>query len=173
MVATVGGGRAEVKYSARYAALINGELKVEDLTTEELSRGRLADRDGKFRGRPPNFLPRQLVEAMKSEHYRRVNAVLEESLCDMVKTMRDIANDQRQDGATRLRAAIYVYERFFGRTPDRIEVSRGDKVDSIVKKIMYDLGESPIEQEIAATEAEMAETPARRRTKQAMTRRNR
>lgn len=160
-------GDARVRYSARYQDLIDGTIGVEDLTTEELAKGRLADKDGKFRGRPPNFLPRQMVEAMKSEHYKRINSILEESLSDMVKAMRDIANDESVEPGVRLRAAIYVYERFFGKTPDRIEVSRGDRIDSVVKKIMYDIGESPIEQEIKAAEDEMAASPERVRTRRA------
>ena|SRR5687768_7469571 len=154
-------GRSEVKHSGRYQDLIDGTLLVEDLTTEELAKGKLMDKDGTFRGRPPKFLPRQLVDAMRSEHHRRINAALEESLSDTVKTMRRIMNDETQDGATRLKAAIYVYERFMGKTPDRVEVKRGDKVDDVVERILYDMGESPIEQEIAATEEELAR-PVRR-----------
>lgn len=155
-------GESRIQYSGRYKALVEGTLDVEDLTTEELARGKLMDRNGRFTGRPPKFLPRQLVDAMRVEHHKRINAALEESLSDTVKTMRAIMKDETQDGATRLRAAIYVYERFMGKTPDRVEVKRGDKVDDVVNKIMYDLGESPIEREIAETEAELAR-PANRR----------
>jgi hypothetical protein len=162
--------RSQVKYSGRYRDLVEGRLDVEELTTEELAKGKLMDKDGKFRGRPPKFLPRQLVDAMRSEHYKRVNAVLEESLSDMVKTMRAIAKDPDVDPATRLKAAVYVYERFMGKTPDKVEVVRGDRVQDVVDRIMYDIGESPIEQEIAATEDELAR-PVRRA--QARTRRTR
>lgn len=160
-------GRSEVKHSGRYQDLIDGTISVEDLTTEELAKGRLMDKNGRFQGRPPKFLPRQLVDAMRSEHYRRVNSVLEESLSDMVKTMRAIAKDPDEDGATRLKAAIYVYERFMGKTPDRVETARGDRVDDVVDRILYDIGESPIEQEIAATEAELRAPRATVRRKRA------
>jgi hypothetical protein len=148
-------------------------LSVEDLTTEELAKGRLMDKNGKFTGRPPKFLPRQLVDAMRAEHYRRVNSVLEESLSDMVKTMRAIAMDPEQEGATRLKAAIYVYERFMGKTPDRIQVTKQDKVDAVVNKILYDIGESPIEREIKATEEEMTRPVPRTRARVARTQTNR
>ena len=167
------GGRSQVKYSARYKALIDGELAVEDLDTEELAKGRLKDKDGKFRGRPPNFLPRKLVEAMRSEHHRRINAALEESLSDTVRTMRGIMRDPEADPSTRLKAAIYVYERFMGKTPDRIEVNRGDKVEQVVERIMYDMGESPIEREIAATEEELDRPAQRKRRSAARTQTNR
>lgn len=156
-------GKAEVRFSGRWKQLIDGDIGVEDLDTEELAKGKLRDKDGKFRGRPPKFIPRQLVDAMRSEHHRRINAALEESLSDTVKTMRAIMNDPEQDGATRLRAAIYVYERFMGKTPDRVVAQKGDKVDDVIERIMYDIGESPIEREIAETEAELTRPPAARR----------
>lgn len=162
-----------VQYSGRTKALVEGTLSVEDLDTEELAKGRLKDKNGKFTGRPPKFLPRQLIDAMRSEHYKRVNGILEESLSDMVKTMRAIAKDPDQDGATRLKAAIYVYERFMGKTPDKVEVLRGDKVQDVVDRIMYDIKESPIEQEIAATEEELARPVRRTRARSARTRANR
>lgn len=164
---------ARIQYSGRYKALVEGDLSVEDLDTEELAKGRLKDKNGKFTGRPPKFLPRQLIDAMRSEHYKRVNGILEESLSDMVKTMRAIAKDPDQDGATRLKAAIYVYERFMGKTPDKVEVLRGDKVQDVVDRIMYDIKESPIEQEIAATEEELARPVRRTRARSARTRANR
>lgn len=165
-------GQSRVNYSGRYKALVEGDLGVEDLDTEELAKGRLKDKNGNFTGRPPKFLPRQLVDAIRAEHHKRINAALEESLSDTVKTMRAIMNDKREDGATRLRAAIYVYERFMGKTPDRIEVKKGDRVDDVVSKIMYDMGESPIEREIAATEEEMARPPVRRNGRKPTTRTN-
>lgn len=166
-------GEGRIQYSGRYRDLVEGRLDIKDLTTEELAKGRLMDKNGRFQGRPPKFLPRQLIDAMRSEHYKRVNGILEESLSDMVKTMRAIAKDPDQDGATRLKAAIYVYERFMGKTPDKVEVLRGDKVQDVVDRIMYDIGESPIEQEIAATEEELARPVRRSRARSARTRANR
>lgn len=161
-------GRMDVRVSGRYAQLLLPEddpdhLSIEDLDTEELAQGRLKDKNGRFTGRPPKFLPRQIIDAMKSEHYKRVNAVLEESLSDVVKVMRGVAMDKYAEPAVRLKAAIYIYERFMGKLPDRIEVNKGDKVDKLISKIMYDAGESPIEQEIKATEEELIRAPRSRR----------
>jgi len=137
-------------------------LSVEDLDTEELAKGRLKDKNGKFTGRPPRLLPRQILDAMRSEHHKRVNSILEESLSDMVKIMRGVAMDKTADPAVRLRAAIYIYERFMGKLPDRIEVNKNEKVDAIIGKILYEADETPIEQEIRATEEEL-ERPVRTR----------
>jgi hypothetical protein len=166
--------RAQVSLSQRYLDLVEGRIDIEDLDNEELLKGRLKDKDGMFRGRPPKFLPTKLLDAMRKEYYNRVNATLEESLPEVVKVMRGVALDRRADPATRLRAAIYIYERYHGKIPDKVIVHDGDKVDDIVDDILYDLGESPIEQEIAATEEELLKQPRTRTRKPATrTQRNR
>jgi hypothetical protein len=164
-------GSIDLRVAGRYAQLLlppehPDHLPVEDLDTEELAKGRLRDKNGHFTGRPPKLLPRQIHDAMQAEHYKRVNAVLEESLSDIVKVMRGVAMDRAADPAVRLKAAIYIYERFMGKVPDKIEVDKGSKIDALVDKIMYDVeeaGGSLIEQEIAATEKELAKSPKSRR----------
>lgn len=164
-------GEIDVRVGGRYAQLLLPEdhpdhLSVEDLDTEELAKGRLKDKNGKFSGRPPKFLPRQIVDAMRREHYQRVNAVLEESLSDMVKTMRSIALDPKADDATRLKAAIYVFERFMGKTPDKINITTETQVQDIVDDIMYEVEEkqkTEVEKELEAAQEELRDTTARRR----------
>lgn len=171
-------GSVDVRVGGRYAQLLlpvdhPDHLSVDDLDIDELSKGKLKDKNGKFTGRPPKFLPRQIVDAMRKEHYKRVNAVLEESLSDMVKTMRAIAMSKNEDGATRLKAAIYVYERFMGKTPDRLEIAPGAKVDDIVEEILYDANsaqQTEIEKELQAAEEELRDERPRRRPAQRATR---
>lgn len=168
-------GDVDVRVSGRYARLLYDDdhpdkLRIEDLDTEELARGQLKDKNGKFTGRPPRFLPRQIIDAMRNEHYKRVNAILEESLSDMVKMMRDIAKDKKQDGGVRLKAAIYVYERFMGKTPERISITNEAKVNDIVDEILYDIDEgqkTAVEREIEATREVLDEPRAKRRSPRA------
>lgn len=162
-------GAMDVRVHGRYARMmLNPDdpdfIGVEDLDTEELARGQLKNKNGTFAGRPPKFLPRQIVDAMRKEHYARINAILEESLSDMVKNMRDIANDPEQDGSTRLKAAIYVFERFMGKTPDKINIMQQSTVDDIVDDIMFDIGEkqkTEIEKELDLAQEELRDTPRR------------
>jgi hypothetical protein len=164
----------DIRVNGRHARLLLPEddpdhIGVEDLDLDELAKGQLKDKNGRFTGRPPKFLPRQIVDAMRNEHYKRVNAVLEESLTDMVKTMRDIAKDKKQDGGTRLKAAIYVYERFMGKTPEKINITSESRVQDIVDEILYDIDEeqkTAVEREIEATR-EVLDEPRRRRTPRA------
>jgi hypothetical protein len=164
-------GSIDVRVGGRYAQLLLAKdhpdhLSVQDLDTEELARGRLKDKNGKFSGRPPKFLPREIVDGMRNEHYKRVNAVLEESLSDMVKVMRDIAKDKKEDAGVRLKAAIYVFERFMGKTPDKINVSTETTVQDIVDDILYEVGEhqqTEIEKELDLAQEELRDTPIRKR----------
>lgn len=178
-------GSVEVRIHGRYAQLLLPEdhedhLGVEDLDIEELAKGKLKDKNGKFTGRPPKFLPRQIFDAMRSEYYKRVNALLEESLSDQVKTMIEISQDPEVEPATRLKAAIYVYERFMGKVPEKINMTAQSTVDSIVDEIMYEVdqaGMTAVEKEIAATEetlndvdSDRAQRSARARARQRTTR---
>lgn len=156
-------GSVDVRVTGRYADLLTGELDIEDLDIEELARGQLKDKNGRFTGRPPKFLPRQIVDKMRTEHHRRVNAVLEESLSDVVKVMRGVAKDRKADPAVRLKAAIYIYERFMGKVPDKIDVTKGAKVETIVEQILYDMEPTAIEKEIAETEEELSRPPKSRK----------
>lgn len=156
-------GSVDVRVTGRYAKLLTGELEIEDLDTEELARGQLKDKNGRFTGRPPKFLPRQILDQMRSEHHKRVNAVLEESLSDVVKIMRGVAMDKKADPATRLKAAIYIYERFMGKVPDRVDVTKGSKVEAIVEQILFDAEPTAIEKEIAETEEELSRPPKSRK----------
>lgn len=164
-------GSVDIRVGGRYAQMMLPEdhedyLGPEDLDLEELASGRLKDKNGKFSGRPPKFLPRQIVDAMRSEHYKRVNGLLEESLSDQVKTMIEISSDIDVDPSTRLKAAIYVYERFMGRTPDRPAVTAESTVDDLVDDILFDVEEqrlSAVEKEIAAAEGEIDNAKSSRR----------
>jgi hypothetical protein len=174
-------GSMDVRVQGRYARLLYDDdhpdkLRIEDLDLDELAKGQLKDKNGRFTGRPPKFLPRQIIDAMRNEHYKRVNALLEESLSDMVKVMRDIAKSKNEDGGTRLKAAIYVYERFMGKTPERINITNEAKVNDIVEDILFDVDEqqkSLVEQELEAAQEELQDTKARRTPRQRMEQRRR
>lgn len=173
-------GSMDVRVTGRYARLLldaddPNHIGVDDLDIEELAKCQLKDKNGKFTGRPPKFLPRPLVDAMRNEHYKRINSLLEESLSDQVKTMIAISKDICVEPAVRLKAAIYVYERFMGKIPDRVEVKPGKQsVDDIVDDILFEVEENQktgIEKELELAKEELEREPtSRRRTRTAMER---
>jgi hypothetical protein len=169
-------GSVDVRVQGRYAKMMLPEdhedhISVHDLDLEELARGQLKDKNGKFTGRPPRLLPREIVDAMRNEHHKRVNGILEQSLPDQVKNMIEIAQNRRYDPAVRLKASIYVYERFMGRTPEKVNITAETTVQDIVDDILYEVGEaqqSAVEKEIEETREELERVPKRRTPGQRM-----
>lgn len=129
-------GTLELRVTGRYVQLLKGELKVEDLDEEELARCQLKDRNGKFTGRPPKYLPRSIVMAMKKEFLERGDQLFSESYVDAVKTFGRIMRDPRVDPAVQLKAAQYVVERIAGKTPERIELTTDAPWQVMLEKII-------------------------------------
>jgi hypothetical protein len=169
-------GSVKVVVQGRYARMMLPEdhedhISVHDLDIEELARGQLKDRNGRFAGRPPKVLPREIVDAMRNEHYKRINGILEQSLPDQVKTMIEISQNRKADPGVRLKAAIYVYERFMGKTPDKLNITAESKVQDLVDEILYEVDEkrmTAVEKEIEDTREELERAPKRRTPAQRM-----
>jgi hypothetical protein len=120
------GNAVEVRISGRYKDLMDGTLSVEELDDEELARCQLKDKNGKFTGKPPTFLPRSLVLRMQREFFKRGDDLFAKSYVTAVKTMTDIMTDPMVDESVRLKAAQYVVERVRGKTPEHVVVSAED-----------------------------------------------
>jgi hypothetical protein len=128
-----------VRLRGRYAELLSGKLKVEDLDDEELARGRLRDKAGGFTGRPPTVVPGTLVQAMRREWLSRAEAKLREALMEKgIGTLTQLAGDENIDPAVRLRAADKLIERTMGKVPDRVQVSAEDPVETLFRSILND-----------------------------------
>lgn len=121
-----GSNTLDVAVSGRYKDLMEGKIDVADLSPEELARGQLKDKNGRFTGRPPKFLPRDLVMRMRREFLARGDKAFEDSYLDAVNEMKRIMTSAKVDDAVRLKAAIYIVERVGGKTPEHIEM----KVDA-------------------------------------------
>lgn len=123
----------------RYADLVNGTLKIEDLDDEEISRCQLRDKGGQFRGRPPKFLPATLVNAFKREFQDRAKARFTQALYQSsIAVMREIADDPNIDPAVRLKAADMIAVRALGKPVERVEVSHADPIEEMISAIMAD-----------------------------------
>jgi hypothetical protein len=141
----------------RYAALLRGELSVEDLDDEELARGRLRASDGTFRGRPPKVVPADLVAAMRKEWIGRAEETLRAALHEHgIGTYVKLASDPDMDPAVRLRAADKIVERTMGKVPDRVTIAAEDPVETLFRSILADpQGLAPAPHEPSAEEREM------------------
>lgn len=134
--------------SPRLAKLISGEMSVEDLDDEELARGYPKDKGGKFRGRPPSVIPKELHDRMVRELIKRGQAMFNQEFHDAIRTLAFIANDPRVNFADRYKAAVYLIERVAGKVPDKLELSAEDPWQTIINKIVVDAPEEvPIKKE--------------------------
>lgn len=145
-----------VRVTGRYALLINGILKVEDLDDDELARGQLKDKNGQFKGRPPKMIPQELVQAMRREWLGRAESKLREALMDHgLGTLVELAKNKNVDESVRLRAAQTIIDRTMGKVPDKIELRAEDPVEALFRSILADPRGLAAPKEFSAEEREL------------------
>lgn len=128
-----------LRVAGRYAQLLRGELKVEDLDDEELARGRLRDKNGGWSGRPPRAVPQEMVQAMRREWLGRAEEKLRAALHEHgIGTLVELASNTQVDSAVRLRAAQLILERTMGKVPDKVTVAAEDPVQTLFNAILSD-----------------------------------
>jgi len=113
--------------TGRYADLLTGKLSVESLDFEELARLQLKDKNGRFTGRPPRYLPADIVKRMRNEFFKRGDGMFAQNYERCIQVMVDLAVSPITEDATRFRAAQYVIERVRGKIPDRVEITADEK----------------------------------------------
>lgn len=109
--------------NSRWAQLIDGRLKIEDLDDEELARGELRNSAGRFTGRQPTWIPKQFVQAMQRQIISRAAERWHSNLLQAQAQLIALGMDPKVDSAVRYRALTYVIERSMGKIPDKIEMS--------------------------------------------------
>lgn len=111
--------RRNVRVPNRYQELIDGKIKIEDLSDEEIFQGRLRDKNGGFTGRPPLAIPRQFHEAVVRELIKRAHKKMESQVQPMIQVLMDLAANPRTPADARYKAATYLMERVLGKVPDK------------------------------------------------------
>jgi hypothetical protein len=123
-----------------------GELHISDLTDEEITRGRVMSERGRFDGAVPKMVPAQLIEAMKSESYRRVQDRWRENLVEAQLMLLQMARDPTVDAGTRAKLIIYMIERTIGKIPDKVEVQAALKPwEKVFDEVLIDRSRPIIE----------------------------
>lgn len=138
------GKQIRVAIPDRVQMLIDGRLDVRDLDDEEISRMQLRAADGSFRGRPSNYIPRPVVEAMKMEGQRRFQDWVSEAVPEAQRTIMAIMKNSHPvpGDAARLKAAEGILERYAGKVPDKVEMKAEiSKWDAIDAEIIVDVEE--------------------------------
>jgi hypothetical protein len=103
-----------------------GEITIQDMDDEELARAQFRAADGTFRGRPPKTVPRTFAQQISLELSRRTDSRIRERFLDIVDEVQRIALSGMYE-SDRLRAANMLWERTFGKVPDKVEMAVQEK----------------------------------------------
>jgi len=106
----------------RYQQLIDGVITVDDLDDEEIARGQLRDVNGRFTGGTPRAIPWVMHDALRGAMERRMQRQLMAKMPEVTEQLLKVATDPRTNSVARIQAAQLVYERAFGKVPDKSEV---------------------------------------------------
>jgi hypothetical protein len=107
--------------NSRMAMFLDGRLKVDDLTDQELLTGRLNDHEGMRRGRPPRLIPIEFHQAIVAETIKRGERLFREAFVEAIEAFTDIASSPNEESKDRLKAAQYIVERVMGKIPEKVE----------------------------------------------------
>jgi hypothetical protein len=117
---------------------------VEALSPEELARGQIKDKDGGWRGRPPEFVPRAFHDACIRELLARGKMIYKESYIIAIQSMAAIASSKTAKESDRIKAATFIVERIEGKVPDRVEVSAADPWQTIIGGIVGEVEDEAV-----------------------------
>lgn len=114
-----------ITVSERMQYLMDHPDAFRDLDDEEVSKGRLKDKNGGFSGRPPKAVPLKFHDMMRQELIRRWNIKVAETLEPSLKVLHEISQGKisgRVPADARMKSAIYLIERTVGKVPEKSEM---------------------------------------------------
>jgi hypothetical protein len=114
---------------------------VETLSPEELVTGKLKDKNGRFAGQPPQWVPREFHRACIRELMRRGKRLWQENYLQAIEAMTAIATGQVPGvkPGDRLKAAQFVIERIEGKVPERLEIVEDSPWQALIEDIVADV----------------------------------
>jgi hypothetical protein len=149
--------RGKVRISRQYSRVVelmrqgdmNMEEFVEQLSPEELVRGQIKDRGGKFRGAPPQWVPRAFHRACIAELMKRGRYLWQDNYLKAIETMSDIASGKGAIGklatpGERIKAAQFVIERLEGKIPERLMIAEDKKWEAVLEGIVAEVPDDAI-----------------------------
>lgn len=113
-----------VKVNQRWIDLSNGTLDLSTLDEEELARGQLKSKDGRFHGSGPQVVPRNVYRKMTTELFKRADDAMKTNLTKAVGTLVTIMNADESDPKDKMKAAMWIIERVMGKMPETVVVGQ-------------------------------------------------
>jgi hypothetical protein len=125
--------------SERMQKFLDGEIAIEDLTNEEITRGQLMSKDGDFKGRPSDMIPRKFYDAVVRETIKRTNEKFREEIEPSIRVLAQIRDNPRAHADARYKSAVYLLERSLGKVPEKTEMKvEVAKWEQDIHELVYD-----------------------------------
>jgi hypothetical protein len=117
--------RAKARNMTRQEQFNNGLLTVEDMDDEELRCGRMRDSRGHIPrvSKTMESIPRDLYDAMVSEHAKRFDEKLRQQLDIALNTMIDVMIDPTAEPKDKMEAAKWFVDRGRGKAAERVDIT--------------------------------------------------
>lgn len=132
--------QVKVSISPRMQMLLDGELSIEELDDDEIFKGQIKDKNGKFQGTRTAMIPRKFYDQAVVELMRRWQARLNADLEPMRQVLLEMAQNPRVSADARYKSAVYLMERAAGKVPEKtdlkIEVAKWEK--DIANGVIFD-----------------------------------
>jgi hypothetical protein len=145
-------GRTEVRLGITMTNILVGNEDLSTWDVEELRHGRRRDKNGKFQGRPPTLLPRNLFEELAKRLFGEAQQKLLDMLMPALDALEAIIDgeDISKEDAIRLKAIESVMNRVLGKQPDTVVAAGADKKYQRIERttIDRDLGDYDDESQV-------------------------
>ncbi|QFG10631.1 hypothetical protein HWC68_gp97 [Gordonia phage Gibbin] len=157
----------------RYQKLVHGIIAVEDLDDEELARGQCRDENGRFSGKPPKAIPKDIHDALVRRLFERAREAFQAELLPAIQTLGELARSDAVEPADRIKAASLVIDRVMGKNAEVIvhkqdapwevalkTITGGSRAESRrARGLDPETGEPMVDAEIIDEEDEYVELP--------------
>jgi hypothetical protein len=94
------------------------------------------DDQGGFRGRPPEFVPRQFLLTCQREIYRRFNEKMQERLLGATDELIDLSRSGHMEPKDRAKVLTYLIERVMGPVPKEVVVTTEKPYEGLLANIV-------------------------------------
>lgn len=117
---------------------------IEEWDMEELAKGRPKDRNGRFSGRPPAVMPRQLHEEIVNRFAEIVKGEMRQHTVDAMKVLGQIIDSDERDengkpivaASVKLDATKFLIEHIIGKPKQRVETDISVKLQGLLANVM-------------------------------------
>lgn len=114
-----------VNVGKRNMAVYRGDDDLSEWTEEELIRGKLRSKNGKWTGRAPRFIPAEIHQELTSRRMLEARELLSSNTVAAVGVLIEVATDKLAPTSDRVKAASLILDRTMGKAPTTVKLDVG------------------------------------------------